>query len=50
VSLFETYFDAAGAERHDECDEPVFDCQCICIDCGDPLSECACEEGDGNDE
>lgn len=41
----ETYVDADGVERDDNCNEPVGECVCCCVVCGDHVSECACDEG-----
>ena len=41
----ETYIDADGVERCDNCNEPVDECPCACTVCGDTVMECACPEG-----
>lgn len=39
----ETYVDAEGVERCDNCDETIDECDCRCDDCGDHIhTECAC--------
>lgn len=41
----DTYIDDDGVERCDNCDEPVDECGCACIECGDAPADCACPEG-----
>jgi hypothetical protein len=41
----ETYTDAADVERCDRCEEEVGECPCTCVECGDSLEDCTCEEG-----
>lgn len=37
----ETYIDAQGVERCDDCDETLDDCACTCPEAGDSVHECA---------
>lgn len=39
----DTYTDAAGFERHDDCEELVEHCACRCDDCGELDLECDCD-------
>lgn len=39
----DTYLDADGLERCDECEELTQDCGRDCPICGDTLTECACD-------
>lgn len=41
----ETYIDANGDERCDNCDEAMQECACACTVCGDAVAECSCDEG-----
>lgn len=43
--MLETYEEADGVQRCDNCSETVEECVCACVECGDHVSECACEEG-----
>lgn len=43
--MLETYVDAAGVERCDNCGEEVNECACCCVECGDQVTECSCDEG-----
>ncbi len=41
----ETFSDAKGDERCDNCGRKVDACTCCCVDCGDHVAECGCDEG-----
>lgn len=42
----ETYIDEHGVERCDNCGKTAGgDCACHCSECGDHVTECACEDG-----
>jgi hypothetical protein len=42
----ETYVDADGVERCDNCGETTgAECECRCVECGDHVTECACDDG-----
>lgn len=43
--MVELYTDADGVERCENCRETAGDCVCCCSECGDHVTECACEEG-----
>ncbi len=43
--MAETYTDARGDERCDNCGSLVDECGCCCVDCGDHVTECACDDG-----
>lgn len=43
--MVETYTDAEGDERCDNCDATVNECVCCCVRCGDGVAECSCDEG-----
>lgn len=44
--MVETYTDADGVERCENCGETAGgDCVCCCSECGDGVTECACDEG-----
>ena len=46
MTAVETYTDDDGTERCDNCDETAGgDCVCCCAECGDHVTECACEDG-----
>jgi hypothetical protein len=41
----ETYVDETGVERDDNCGEPVDECACCCVVCGDHVADCVCDDG-----
>jgi hypothetical protein len=43
--MIETYTDRRGTERCDNCGTVAGECVCCCSDCGDHVTECACDEG-----
>lgn len=43
--MIESYIDADGVERCDNCGEPMGECPCECSDCNEHVTECCCDEG-----
>jgi hypothetical protein len=41
----DSYTDAQGVERCDNCGDTFDGCACYCSECGDHGTECACDEG-----
>lgn len=41
----ETYVDDNGVERCDNCGATTDDCACACVECGDHVMDCVCDEG-----
>jgi hypothetical protein len=44
--MIETYTDSEGIERCDECEQPAHECWCVCGDCGDNATDCACGDAE----
>lgn len=41
----ETYTNDDGAECCDNCGGTVNDCNCVCVECDEHVTECSCEGG-----
>lgn len=45
ADLMETYLDGDDMERCDNCSALIQECVCVCVQCGDAVAECSCDEG-----